>query len=179
MWHSGWAIHGGRKRTKLEIQPGNEAPVYMPVGPSAPGSLAPDLRETPQRLACLMRRTGTPTCSIWNHIFLLTRMKTQGQEDNFAFLVSRTRRGASNTSLPFGSTYLCEGSLPAMTTLKINHWNKLNPRITVIEDVKLIFLNIMKHSQCCIATFCKHSNVLLLLSRVKCFYYYLLYIILL
>lgn len=37
-------FYGGRKRTKEEIQPGNEAPVDTPVK-SALESLGPDLRE--------------------------------------------------------------------------------------------------------------------------------------
>lgn len=92
------------RETKLDIQPENESLVHRPVRLSVAASLAPDWRNTPQRLAGLTRRMGTPMCGIWNNIFLLTTITPQSQGGNLAFWVGRTLSGAGNTLLPFGST---------------------------------------------------------------------------
>ena len=92
------------RETKLDIQPENESLVHRPVRLSVAASLAPDWRNTPQRLAGLTRRMGTPMCGIWNNIFLLTTITPQSQGGNRAFWVGRTLSGAGNTLLPFGST---------------------------------------------------------------------------
>ena len=92
------------RETKLDIQPENESLVHRPVRLSVAASLAPDWRNTPQRLAGLTRRMGTPMCGIWNNIFLLTTITPQSQGGNLAFWVGRTLSGAGNTLLPCGST---------------------------------------------------------------------------
>ena len=87
------------RETKLDIQPENESLVHRPVRLSVAASLAPDWRNTPQRLAGLTRRMGTPMCGIWNNIFLLTN-PDMGEKSCFMYSEETGNRSASGPIMP-------------------------------------------------------------------------------